>query len=344
MIINKAKSKLTVHWEYCAVSSILICSFAITHHLSNRKGQNKVDNYKISTLSRYPRDQFGFYPASLNAKVREDTPSLYDAVQKNDAILVKNLLNAGADPESLKSSTTDNVIPPLLEAVYQNNEQIIRLLLRKAANPNRKAVEGDRPLCAVRDIKIAKLLLEHGADIHLHGFHHKVGSYTPLYAAVFQVSNGADDTMQHKIATYILNKGADLNSKVGREGWTVLMEEAGNYRPDYLVEWIKRGANVNQRTKSGFSSLMFAAEVGSNQNMEVLLRHGAKVNQLTKKKQSALMLAAEHGDPGTVKLLLHWGADLSLKDRSGKTALDYALANNNTTAAQALLKADTKHK
>ena len=345
MTRNRVKSKQKIHWRFYAVPSFFACCLFLIHCFANQKDQNEIDDFKIKTLPPYTRDQFHVQLVSINRKSGiEDSLSLYDAVEKNNIALVRNLLNAGADPESVMSSQKENLIPPLLEAVYQNNEQMALLLLRHRANPNRKAIEGDRPLCATRSIKIAKLLLEYGADIHLQGFHHKVGSYTPLYASVFQASNGADVLMQHKIASYLFEKGGNLNARVGREGWTVLMEEAGNGAPEYIDEWIKRGANVNQYTKSGFSSLMFAAEGGMNENMEILLLHGAKINHLTNHKLSALMLAAEHGDPGTIKLLLRWGANIELKDSNRKTALDHALAEDNPAVAKLLLKEGKKRK
>ena len=51
------------------------------------------------------------------------------------------------------------------------------------------------------------------------------------------------------------------------------------------------------------------------------------------------MLAAQNGHTAAVYALLDKGADWRLKDRQGRTALDYATANERTAVVDALTSA-----
>lgn len=66
---------------------------------------------------------------------------------------------------------------------------------------------------------------------------------------------------------------------------------------------------------------------GSPTAVRVLLSRGAQVNLTDEHGRTPLMLAAEHREAKCVRLLLDSGADRNLKDRSRKSALDYAKAD-----------------
>lgn len=127
------------------------------------------------------------------------------------------------------------------------------------------------------------------------------------------------------------------------------------------ISMIKSGTNIDEQDKNGSTLLMTACRWGNEERVSFLLRHGAKadgprspkgrtnllvacayysgksvcnmliaygadVNAIAQDGTTALMLAAQNAKLDVVELLLKKGAKPALKDKSGKTALDYAKA------------------
>ncbi|XP_023848858.1 poly [ADP-ribose] polymerase tankyrase-2 isoform X2 [Salvelinus sp. IW2-2015] len=72
---------------------------------------------------------------------------------------------------------------------------------------------------------------------------------------------------------------------------------------------LRKGANVNEKTKDFLTPLHLASEKSHNDIIEVLVRHEAKVNALDNLGQTALHLAAHCGHLQTCRLLLKSGCD-----------------------------------
>ncbi len=103
-----------------------------------------------------------------------------------------------------------------------------------------------------------------------------------------------------------------------------------------IEKLLQAGANIHQTDKNGVTPLHHAVRFRSPTAVETLLEHGAAVNQTCKRSGSTPLHRAvtSTGAPGTagkdaearqiVALLLQYGADPAIKNKSGKTALDYA--------------------
>lgn len=85
--------------------------------------------------------------------------------------------------------------------------------------------------------------------------------------------------------------------------------------------------------------LLMDAEAGKVEDMASLIQHGADVNAAGVTGWTPLMYAASYNYPASLKLLLTHTADLDRKNNRGQTAYEIALALNNTTMAEAFLKA-----
>ena len=84
----------------------------------------------------------------------------------------------------------------------------------------------------------------------------------------------------------------------------------------------------------GWTPLHYAAYAGHVRIASKFLAQGADVNSVTANGLSSLMLAAKNGHDDVVKVLLKNNADTALRDDNKLTAIDHALASNNTNIAR----------
>jgi ankyrin repeat protein len=110
----------------------------------------------------------------------------------------------------------------------------------------------------------------------------------------------------------LLRQGASAQVQ-GAGGWTVLMTAARTNHLPLLREALLRGAEVNESSDDGMTALMAAANWGSVESAEVLLRNGADPNYRDTKGDglscnTALSCAELLGHARIVHLLKQHGA------------------------------------
>lgn len=118
----------------------------------------------------------------------------------------------------------------------------------------------------------------------------------------------------------IFHPQIDLNARANN-GDTALMLAAYLGKVDWLSELIFAGAQINQ---VGWTALHYAAAIGDEQIIAVLLENSAYIDAESPNKTTPLMMAARKGDLPAVKLLVQEGADVHLKNLLGLTAYDFA--------------------
>src|SRR5207302_6609403 len=102
--------------------------------------------------------------------------------------------------------------------------------------------------------------------------------------------------------------------------WAISQRHAG-----LTEELVRRGADINARSKRGSTALMFAAQQGDAVSARILLAAGAKANDVMPKTQwTPLLIASAMGRAKVVALLLDQGADANAVDADGFTSLHYA--------------------
>jgi len=104
-----------------------------------------------------------------------------------------------------------------------------------------------------------------------------------------------------------------------------------------VKNFISKGADVNAKTEDAVTPLMFAANNGNNQIVQLLIDKGADVNAIPVNKITALMSAAMNNHFETVEMLVKAGANLELTSNNGNTALLYSVAYSYLEIADMLL-------
>jgi ankyrin repeat protein len=97
-----------------------------------------------------------------------------------------------------------------------------------------------------------------------------------------------------------------------------------------VLKLLKQGAELEWRNSdcNGDTALAVACYVGSYEAAEALCAHGAELDTRTDSQSTPLIFAACRGSTKICEMLLALGADPSLKHESGKTALNLARACN----------------
>lgn len=93
----------------------------------------------------------------------------------------------------------------------------------------------------------------------------------------------------------------------------------------WLQYMLQKGANPNARDNDGNTALIYAAQVGFDDGVRILIAAHAQVDITNRSGETALIKAVQGGDLLCVRLLLAAGANPKKADTiAGMTARDYA--------------------
>ncbi|HYD60097.1 MAG TPA: ankyrin repeat domain-containing protein [Noviherbaspirillum sp.] len=124
----------------------------------------------------------------------------------------------------------------------------------------------------------------------------------------------------------------DLEAKT-RNGDNALMIACFKKNKRAVDALLAKGAEVN---RPGWTPLHYAAAIGHNEIVQVLLDKSAYIDAESPNKTTPLMMAARGGHILTVKLLLDEGADATLRNDLGMNAIDFAARNDHRDIADGL--------
>ncbi|KAJ3117988.1 hypothetical protein HDU96_004442 [Phlyctochytrium bullatum] len=271
-----------------------------------------------------------------------ETP-LIIAVENAKLEIVQLLLEKGSkgkvnEKSRVKRGLWDCELTPLLAAIMEGHEGIVRLLLQHNAHLNEttEATHGSfkvvtNPLfCAARKgfQDIAHLLLEYGADaneqddqgwtaLHIasHNGHTQIVHLLVENGATIESRTDMGETPLHRavfsgnldVVSLLIDKGADIES-VAKNGRRPLHLAACNDDIAIARLLLEKGADVGSRAEVGWTPLHFAADRGHVEIARLLILKGAAVGSTTKVGWTPLHYATDKGHVKIAQLLIENGA------------------------------------
>lgn len=312
-----------------------------------------------------------FRKGEINQKGHTGDAPLSVASRDGNLEIVKLLVEHGAAVDAGKEQEDRT---PLMAASGQGHVEVVKYLIAQGANVNTKG-KGLTPLLVASawgqfsfgppgdKTKTIYILLENGADVNVQDESWLKTGQTPLMYAVMQGDAEVVQAMLAKGARQDLkNKEGDtalsLAKKAGLGYIAQLLEKAASGasvpppdpslhplfkavkegRLDQVKALIAKGADVNIRTATGSTPLMYAADGNQLAIARFLLKLGADVNAKNGTNNTALIYASIKGHVDIVTELLRKKADVNVKNISKADALIYAVVGKKTEIADILLK------
>lgn len=242
------------------------------------------------------------------------TPALHWAVHYGARATSARLLAAGADP-NLRNATTG--VTPLSLALGGTDTALVELLLEAGADPNATLADGDTPLMlAARAANPAflQLLVAHGAEVDAR--HAELG-----YSALMLAANAGDAAS----VRFLLAQGADPNAATARIGSEQWIKPNGQPGFGNGIGIIRGGTPADRGRRNalegGMTALLYAARHDYVDVATALLDGGADIDQADANDIFPLLSAISNDNPAVATLLLERGATVNRADWYGRTPL-----------------------
>uniref|UniRef100_A0A7S0NIE9 Ankyrin repeat protein n=1 Tax=Micromonas pusilla TaxID=38833 RepID=A0A7S0NIE9_MICPS len=208
---------------------------------------------------------------------------LYFAAQKGREMIVRALLQPGADPFTEPAADINapygyDLTTPLYAACKNAHHGVVSILLqnRPPADINRSGRDGATPL---------KIASQHGHDV---------------------------------VVRLLLRFGADVDKRA-KDGRTPLHAAAVGGHEPVVRALLRHGANPNAVDARGRTALHIAAELANTGMMKELVAAGANPDAKDGSGDTPLVI----GWRGVVSALIEGGADVNKQDKEGTTPLDF---------------------
>jgi serine/threonine-protein phosphatase 6 regulatory ankyrin repeat subunit B len=261
--------------------------------------------------------------ANVNAKDRFGSTALMFAARQGRAEAVKLLIESGADVtiQDKYGATA------LMYSAEASDLESVKLLLDRGTAANATDSFGGKALnwaAGQNRSEIMRLLAANGGDIDENMTSPPVQATSLMNRKLLQgaeLGAESEDLAEVKAA---LDRGANVNAKT-TTGWTALIYAARMGNREMVKLLIEKGADVNAKRDDGINALMEAAAYGRLEVARLLIDAGADVNAKSPGGMTPLMRASGNRDRlELMKLLVRSGADINARTEAGKTALSFA--------------------
>ncbi len=287
------------------------------HHLNNFSGLFE------STIRSEPTQYRLLQKLLRHAKQRKKfnyTGLIDEAIANNDEKALRLLVASGANLNPKRGQ------PPLYKVLDTDNLRTARTLFSLGANPNLIYSNESLLQRAIRHEKLAfvKLLLEHKAK--------------PNESKNRRGSSNLEIAMSKKDLRYsslLIAAGANVNKVTS--GSTALIRAVEQVRPKLVSLLIKARANLKATNYAQETALHIATRKADKGLMQLLLKAGANPNARNQSRQTPLLIAISHKNLALIQILLPYKANINLANDSGQTPLHSAVLAQNLPIVQFLL-------
>jgi ankyrin repeat protein len=254
-------------------------------------------------------------------------PALIQAVRANDEDLVKSLLEQGADTNEQDQDTTCTA---LMEAARLSRREMCRRLLQRGTRLNHKDLEGRTALhMAARrdDAIVCRMLLDAGAQVSICD----KNNCTPLRLAA---QSGSHEAVACLLEATPASKATSNAPEITIPFFEAVKLDDMASAQEFLVKHIDLKA-----IKDTPRLAACAAQSGSIQILNLVLVQKGSLKATGPDGLTALHHAAVHGHVPVIEHLLSKGVSWKAQTKKRKeTALHFAIANNQPSAALALIR------
>ncbi|KAM6436488.1 ankyrin repeat and SOCS box protein 15 isoform 1-T3 [Liasis olivaceus] len=273
------------------------------------------------------------YKSMWEYKTCDGETPLTLAAKSGHAKNIRTLLAKGVWPNTMNRKGET----PLLIAVRQSSHEMVSTLIEYNCIINQPCVKRWSAMHEAAKqgrSDIVALLLKNGGNVHLKDGY----GVTPLGVAA---EYGHCDILEH-----LIHKGGDVNATAD-DGSSILFEAAGGGNPDCIALLLEYGGSGNLPNKAGHLPIHRAANEGHYLALKFLIPVTSRT-AIRKSGQSPIHSAADGQNPQCLELLIENGFDVNVLlsehisqsyDDERKTALYFAVSNNDILSTEILLKA-----
>jgi ankyrin repeat protein len=239
----------------------------------------------------------------VNARNKNGYNALMCASRGGHHEIARMLIDKGADV-NLKNSKGENA---LMLASYNGHKDVVDMLKRHGA-VNESVNES-----IFRSLSSSGVKLRHDEYKKMNDFKNRLND---------AILAGDIDSVREYIDT-----GDDINA-VDINIFNPIITAIDNNRPEILKLLLDRGATVDN-PDAIMSPVNMAAMNGFPGMVEMLYDHGADLNRKSHTGKTALMFAIRNMEDDIAVFLINHGADVDIVDNEGHNAYDYAKFRHN---------------
>ena len=198
-----------------------------------------------------------------------------------------------------------------------------------------------------KDIRVARLLLAHGADINSCPDHATPPHIASPQSHIERPVNGSLEEIE-EIEKSLHNSDADVSSEESSDDSLVRYERKSGLTPLHIA--VKEGhldmcqmlleheADVHAQDSKGNTPLHSALSDNNLEISRILLEYNAEVNSRNDDGSTPLLMALPNGNIELVRLLLAHNADTLVHDNMGNTPLHLAAFRGHLEVVHSLLE------
>jgi ankyrin repeat protein len=300
-------------------------------------------------------------PQDVNALRGEYKTPLSAALERRHTEISRLLLAHYPDVDIWNSDHET----PLHLAAYHGTVEIIPMLIERGADVNARATYGKTPLHYIlrhEPTDMMQFLLENNADVNAkcRDYHrtplHVASEFGYLEPARLLLEHGANVHAQDdrgktplrissenghlQVMHLLLQHGADPDTQDKDYLRTPLYDG----KPDVVRLLLEHGANPHVWDDDGTTPLHYLSERSLSKweddvdKMRALLEYGKNPDVLDKRNNTPLHIASEIGKFKVVQLLIEHGANVNMRNKSGHTPLHESASGDHLDVMQSLLE------